>query len=208
MADTLEQMFANRMNRPGDVIGQQMSYLKDMNRLPTMSISPLPIGMNGQYNNWGNTLQVSPLAASMPNTFAHELQHAMDAAYAGHAASIKKKTNRTAEEQQFLDAYKKLEEPTKMPLGDMDSYRGSTNERQAFGVANMNYPFPGAYQGSPHIDATEATEQAIKYDLARRALNSAAVEKEPPKVDYIDAVINPVSDWAQSHINTIRNLFK
>lgn len=193
MPATLEEMFRTQLNNPNEVLGQQYSYLRDLNMVPKMSFDYLPPGIEGRYNNWENNLKVSYDAGSPINAFAHELQHAVDAAHDRQVSQIKSKGIDTAEERQYVDALKKIYEPTKIPLGDLNSYRSARNERQAYGVANSNYR-GGEYKGTPHLDATEATQQAILLDLARRARKSTSSVKEEPKVDYVDLGINTVSD--------------
>jgi hypothetical protein len=189
MADSLEQMFQKQLNNPNELIGQQYSYLKDMNRIPKMTLDYyLPENVEGRFSGWDNDLRVSPYATSPINAFSHELQHAVDHAHAGLVSQIKSKGIDSIPERQFIEATKKFDEPTKIPLGDLNSYRSARNERQAYGVANSNYP--GSYKGSPHLDTTEATEQAILLDLARRARTKNTSVKVEPQKDYIDSAIN------------------
>lgn len=196
MAGVLEELFAKDLNNPNTPMGQQYSYLRDMNRTPSMQMDFLPIGTNGNYRAWDNQINLSPLADNPKNTLSHELQHAVSNIMDGQRYSIKRdKWKPTTEEQQFVEAFSKLNEPTKIPLGDLSRYRQSPSEAKAFGVGNSNYPYSGAFEGTPHLDATMATEQAILLDLAKRALKSNnAPAKEAPKTDPIDEMINAGSD--------------
>ncbi|CAB4132840.1 hypothetical protein UFOVP249_48 [uncultured Caudovirales phage] len=196
---SLEKMFQKELNDPNETLGQQYSYLKDLGMVPKMSFDYLSPGVEGQYNNWENNLKVSYEAGSPINAFSHELQHAVDAGHARNFSKIKSKGIDTQEERQFIDALKKLDEPTKIPLGDLNQYRSARNERQAYGVANSNYR-GGEYRGTPHLDTTEATQQAILLDLARRARKGVPPVKIEPKVDYVDKAI-------QAPIDLIRSMF-
>ena len=207
MATSLEDMFSKQINNPNDLIGQQYSFLKDMNYLPKMSMEWLPGAEEGMYNNWENTLKINPGAVYPERTLAHEFQHALDHSYAKLYSEIKQKPNRTKEEQQFLDNLPKFEEPTKIPTTGLNSYRARQGEMKAFGVANSRYP-QGAYEGSSHLDPTMATEQAILFDMAQKAKRSSKAVVQQPQTDYVDKSLNAVSDWAQGHIDTIKNLFK
>jgi hypothetical protein len=195
----LEQMFQKQLNDPNQLIAQQYSYLRDMNMIPKMTLDYyLPENVEGRYNSWENDLRVSPYATSPINAFSHELQHAVDSAHDRLASHLKGKGTGSGLEQQFIDALKKIYKPTNIPLGDLNSYRSARNERQAYGVANSTYP--GPYKGTPHLDATEATEQAILFDLAKRAIKTHPIKKEP-KEDFLDTKLQQVNDF-------LLNLFK
>lgn len=200
MPASLEEMFQKQLNNPNETIGQQYSYLKDMDMVPTMSLEYLPSGVEGQYNNWGNTLKINPDAGSLKNAFSHELQHAVDHAHARQYTQISNKSDKTPDDYRFLDAVKKFDEPSNIPKGDLNSYRSAPNERQAYGVANMNYA-GGEYRGTPHMDATEATQQAILHDLALRSLKGTPIVKaKKNEPDVIDKVF--------SHpVDLIRDMF-
>lgn len=201
MPASLEEMFAKQLANPNETLGQQMSYLKDLNYVPKMSLEYLPPGIEGRYNDWEGTLKVNENAGSIINAFAHELQHAVDHARDRQYTQVLHKSDQTAEDRRFLEATKKFNEPTKIPFGDLNSYRSARNERQAYGVANMNYR-GGEYRGSSHLDPTEAQEQAIFMDLARQSLKSAPKPKIEPKVDYVDTVLDKPGqfmDWAKKY---------
>jgi hypothetical protein len=208
MAD-LEQLFKRNLNNPDEAMGQQYSYLRDMNRTPKIEMYDLPIGINGNYNGWENRIRLSPLADDPKSTVSHELQHAVDSILDGQRITTQRKgSSMTPQERQFLEAHQKLNEETKIPLGDLSRYRRSPGESRAFGVGNMNYPHRGAFEGTPHLDATMATEQAILLDLAKRALKSdSAPAQVAPKTDPIDSAINASSeklvqlkDWAMRYL--------
>jgi hypothetical protein len=184
MPASLEEMFSKQINNPDDLIGQQYQFLKDLSYLPKMTSEWLPGGEEGVYNNWENTLKVSPSAVNMERSFAHELQHAVDHAYDRLKANIKRNPSPSTEEKQFLEAYKKIEEPTKISKEGLNSYRAARNESQAYGVANSRYP-GGEYAGTPHLDTTMATEQAILFDLAKRA-NKNAPKSQPKQEESPD----------------------
>lgn len=192
----LEQLFKKQLNNPNETMGQQYSYLRDMNRTPKIEMYDLPIGVNGNYNGWENRIRLSPLADDPKSTLSHELQHAVDSIMDGQRLTTQKKgSSMNPQERQFLEGHQKLNEETKIPLGDLSRYRRSPGESKAFGVGNMNYPHRGEFEGTPHLDATMATEQAILLDLAKRALKSDnAPAKEAPKTDPIDEMINSGSD--------------
>jgi hypothetical protein len=195
MAD-LEELFRKQLNNPDEAMGQQYSYLRDMNRTPKIEMYDLPVGINGNYNGWENRIRLSPLADDPKSTVSHELQHAVDSILEGQKITTQRKgSSMNPQERQFLEAHQKLNEETKIPLGDLSRYRRSPGEARAFGVGNMNYPHRGVFEGTPHLDATMATEQAILLDLAKRALKSDnAPAKEAPKTDPIDDMINSGSD--------------
>lgn len=195
----LEQMFQKQLNDPNELIAQQYSYLRNMNMIPKMTLDYyLPENVEGRYNNWENDLRVSPYATNPINAFSHELQHAVDAAHERLVSNIKSRGTGAGIEQQFRDALKKTYAPTNIPLGDLNSYRSARNERQAYGVANSTYL--GPYKGTPHLDATEATEQAILFDLAQRARKQLPSLEEPKK-DFLDTQLQAVNDF-------LLNLFK
>jgi len=202
MPASLEEMFQKQLNNPNDLLGQQFSYLRDMNHIPQMDWKYFGGAKEGEYDRWANQLKVSPDSAWLEKTFAHELQHAVDAAHGRQQSQIEQNWEKTPEQQRFVEAVKKLDEPTKIPLGDLNEYRARRGERQAYGVANSRYQAPSylEYSGSSHLDPTMATEQAILMDLAKRSLKSKPAVKQEPKRDYIDETINNATDL-------IRNMF-
>lgn len=167
--------------------------------VPKMKWDYLPPGVEGQYNNWMNDLKISYDAGSPINAFSHELQHAVDAAHDRLNTQVRNKSDKTPDDYRFIEALKKFYEPSNIPKGDLNSYRSARNERQAYGVANSNYK-GGGYVGTPHMDTTEATQQAILLDLARRARKGTAPVKDEPKVDYVDKAI-------QAPVDLIRSMF-
>jgi len=198
MPASLEEMFGKQLANEQDLIGQQYSYLRDMNRTPAMKWEYMA-GKEGEYSPWENNLRVSPDAINPERTLAHELQHAVRSTIGGQAYDIKKKFNRTPDEERLLDAATKLQDTkTNIPLTGLNSYRSSPSESQSYGVANSRYPGGGEYKGSLHLDPTMATEQAILFDLAQRARKGSV--KPEPKRDYIDETINNATDL-------IRNMF-
>ena len=197
MPASLEEMFQKQLNNPNETMGQQYSYLRDMGMVPKTSLEWMEPGHEGEYNNWGNSIRINSEAGSIQNAFSHELQHAVDQAHARHLTAISKQGNPTREQQQFVDALTKLDTPTPLSTGDLNSYRTARNERQAYGVANMNYK-GGSYKGTPHMDATEATQQAILMDLAQRARKGNPSVKKEPQRDYVDETINNATDLIRS----------
>ena len=198
MAASLEEMFQKQLNNPNDLLGQQYSYLRDLNRVPGMKWEYM-MGKEGEYSPWENSLRVSPDAINPERTLAHEMQHAVRSAIGGQAYELKKKFNPTPEEKRLIEAADKLQDTdTNIPMTGLNSYRSSPSERQSYGVANSRYQSGGEYRGTPHLDPTMATEQAILFDLAKRARKGAA--KPEPKRDYVDETINNATDL-------IRNMF-
>jgi hypothetical protein len=210
MASVLEELFKENLNNPNEAMGQQYSYLRDMNRTPTMDLSlNLPENHNGNYQGWENHIKVNPFSENPRNTLSHELQHAVYNIMDGQRYTTERKgSSMTPDERRFLEGHNKLNQETKIPMEGLSRYRRSPNERQAFGVANSNYPYKENYEGSPHLDATLATEQAILLDLAQRALKSdRAPTQVAPKVDPIDSAINAGSEklvqlknWAMKYL--------
>jgi hypothetical protein len=196
MPASLEEMFQKQLSNPNDLLGQQYSYLRDMNRVPGMKWEYM-MGKEGEYSPWENNLRVSPDAINPERTLAHEMQHAVRSSIGGQVYDIKKKFNPTKEELQLFDAETKLADtPTNIPMTGLNSYRSSPSERQSYGVANSRYQGGGEYRGTPHLDPTMATEQAILFDLAKRARKDSA--KPEPKRDYIDETINNATDLVRS----------
>jgi hypothetical protein len=194
---SLEELFAKQLNNPNDTMGQQYQYLRDMNRTPTMELGlDMNLDHEGNYQNWENKIKINPFAIHPERTLSHELQHAVSNMMGGQRYTTEKKgSSMNEDERRFVEGSKKLDKETNIPLGDLSRYRRSFNERQAFGVANSRYPDKDPYMGTPHLDATMATEQAILLDLAKRALKSDnAPAKEAPKTDPIDNTINSGSD--------------
>jgi hypothetical protein len=211
MAGSLEEMFAKKLNNPNDIMGQQYQYLRDMNRIPTMELGlGMDIGHEGSFDGITNRIKVNPFATNPERTLVHELQHAVTNRLGAHRNIINRDTFQpTLEEERFADAVSKLHDvPTKIPMEGLDRYRSSAHERQSYGVANSRYPGKDVYEGTPHLDATMATEQAILLDLANRALKSnRAPAQAAPKVDPIDSAINAGSeklvqlkDWAMKYL--------
>ena len=198
MPASLEEMFQKQLNNPNETIGQQYSYLKDMGMVPQMSLEYLSPGTEGQYSNWENTLKINPQAGSPINAFSHELQHAVDAAHARQYTQVSNRSDKNPDDYRFMEAIKKFDAPSNIPKGDLNSYRAARNERQAYGVANMNYK-GGEYNGTPHMDSTEATEQAILHDLAKRSLKGKpAVKSTRNEPDVIDKVFSDPVDLVRS----------
>lgn len=188
MAD-LEQLFKKQLNNPNDIMGQQYSYLRDMNRIPTMGWGlDMPLGHEGNYNAWENRIKVNPLATNPERTLSHELQHAVDSILDGQRYTTQEKgSSMTPDERRFLEGHSKINEETKIPMKGLSNYRSSRGERQSYGVANSRYPGPDINDATPHLDATMATEQAILLDLANRALKS---DKD---------VLKQFGTWASKH---------
>ena len=62
MAD-LEELFRKQLNNPDEAMGQQYSYLRDMNRTPSMELAmDLPEGHHGNYQGWENRIKVNPFS--------------------------------------------------------------------------------------------------------------------------------------------------
>lgn len=184
MPASLEELFNKQLNNPNDLIGQQYDFLREMNRTPTMKWEWMQ-GKEGEFSPWENSLRISPDSFNPERTLAHELQHAVRQTIGGQAYDIKKKFTRTPDEERLLDAATKLQDTdTNIPLTGLNSYRSSPSERQSYGVANSRYP-GGEYKGSSHLDPTMATEQAILFDLAKRANKSAPRQQKPTEsVDH------------------------
>ena len=207
---SLEELFAKQLNNPNDIMGQQYQYLRDMNRTPTMELGlDMNLDHEGNYQNWENKIKINPFAIYPERTLSHELQHAVHNMMGGQRYTTEKKgSSMNEDERRFVEGSKKLDKETNIPLGDLSRYRRSPNERQAFGVANSRYPDKMEFEGTPHLDATMATEQAILLDLANRALKSdRAPAQVAPKVDPIDSAINAGSeklvqlkDWAMKYL--------
>jgi hypothetical protein len=203
MADTLEQMFQKQLNNPNELMGQQIAYLQDLGLVPKMTITnELPIGDNGTFSYANNQIKINKHAPDYQNTLAHELQHAVQSAMENQAYGIKydyKKEGGTPIEQQFADAHDKLANTkTNLPMTGLDRYRSSPVERQAFGTANSQYGGKNLYEGTPHLDQTMATEQAILFDLAQRARKNKPPVKPVVKRDYVDETINNATDLIRS----------
>ena len=188
MPASLEEMFSKQLNNPNDLLGQQYSYLRDMNHIPKMDWKYFGGSKEGEYDRWANELKVNPDALWIEKTFAHELQHAVDAAHGRQQSQIDSLREKTPDQRRFTEAVTKLDKPTNLPLGDLNEYRGRRGERQAYGVANSRYkasPYL-EYSGSSHLDPTMATEQAILMDLAKRSLKSTSKRDLPKKEEDHD----------------------
>lgn len=61
-------------------------------------------------------------------------------------------------------------------------------------------------QSTSYADLMNQATQMVNSKKAKTIASRPAPVQQG--TDYIDAAINPVSDWAQGHINTIKNLFK
>ena len=61
-------------------------------------------------------------------------------------------------------------------------------------------------QSNSYADMVNQAKRSIASGKAKTITSRPAPSQQG--TDYIDAAINPVNDWAQGHIDTIKNLFK
>jgi len=141
-------------------------------------------------------------------SLVHELTHAADRAMQRGQGTLSKKVDKgeeiSAEDQKFLDGYKKLyKQSTKLPLDMPDKsvsdrekkYRTSDRELRAFGAGNMaqDSPEAGRYNSedfgetlNSHVDATMAQEAAIMRDLFLRSDVRKRAEGSSSSGEYAD----------------------
>ena len=173
---------------PGTAQYEAAVLLNAQGKLPSLKFASIPeVGVNGIYSKTDNalTLDSSLNANDLPNTIAHELTHALTTAMQKTAGSIlDNKTKPTALEQQFMNAWYKLDPDfsklAKFKYTDREynQYRHSSREAPAWAVGRMEDPRQTLTQqeyfmsspGGSHVDATLATEQAILRDLYARKI--------------------------------------
>jgi len=168
--------------------------LKQQNLLPQQSTTQSSRSNSGTYVPSRNLLFASKATdQENKNTLAHEMSHAAQRNLLLPAAkNIAKKSDKSFQEQQFLDAFRKLlpslnsgassterkqalKEQDKLtealfknkaPKDSYNTYRTDPEELQSFGVGNMSQKGQPANQLSNlHLDPTMATEFSLLMKL-------------------------------------------
>ena len=170
------------------------SNLKQQNLLPQQSADYSLGNASGSYIPDRNLL-FAPNATDQENrnTLAHEMSHAAQYnLFLPATKTIAKKKDKTPEEQQFLDAFRKLLPSlksgakvsdrkqaidvqdkltealfkNKSPRDAYNSYRTESQELQAFGVGNMSQKGQPTNQlQNLHLDPTMASEFSLLMNL-------------------------------------------
>lgn len=132
-------------------------------------------------------------------TLTHEMNHAADSQMSNHYYELKRKPNKTPEEERFVKAYDKLvvglvpNEKGEYKYGrretelanriapewtrENEKYRASGDELPAFGVGNSAFPskYATGLESPPHLDSSLAQERSILLDAAMRAQRQAKI---------------------------------
>ena len=153
-------------------VNENAATLQKINATPEVQIKDLEPNVLGQFQGSQNTLAF-PTTNPSQSTIAHETTHALDDQmrdYYLKYAAIFPREQQTLEQQNYIDAYRKLRpEDTKLPLDQSDTYRTNSSELRAFGVGNSAVPYNTGY-AIPHVDATMAQEFAILRGLFNKTL--------------------------------------
>jgi hypothetical protein len=141
------------------------------------------------YDHRDNTIRINPNARSLESTIPHEMTHAAQEQMGWQwlrGLNNRNTEGNTGLDRQYVDAYEKLHRtPTKLPSNGInpktslpylegpkeERYRTGQNEREAFGMGNMQLPdyVERGFPMPPHYDATAASEHSILLELAQRA---------------------------------------
>lgn len=167
-----------------------LTALKLLKKVPSIDVSKLLQDETlGEYDKSTNSISLNSgqdltgwgdisSRLKSPTTLAHELWHATEEAIGNELHSKGSK---------FPEKYKKEIDKFSSSAGDIatdklleasgaDYYRRSWPEKNAFGVGNSLAPKLGnalpSRPGPSHVDATLATEAAIKLDLFLRGFKS------------------------------------
>lgn len=160
-------------------------------------------------NTWSNGPlpakgQITLNYGAGPNTLLHEVTHAAQGQVNSQASEDYQRLGDTAPlRKQFLEAYSKIQDsfrtrglfdpPTETSqvrsmakrlapefMEKASSYRGSTEELQAFAVGDASVPKPFS-KAPQHLSPTLATEFMILLDLATRRQKETNAATPPPK---------------------------
>lgn len=171
-------------------------YLQGARREPNISYSNLGGDTLGVYNKNKNALSIlRNLDPSVEkNTISHEYNHAVNNQMDRQGGSTWRRqyngTN-TALDDQFLDAFHKMNQKSNLPSRGIYEapYRWEDrDEARSYGLSNMLFPKGVEFPVPPHYDATAAQEAVILMDLSRRSAQQ-------------------VRQSSPSFIQTLRNLF-
>jgi hypothetical protein len=121
---------------------------------------------------------------SMSPTMVHELTHAAEKQMIKQYYEIKKKTNKTELENQFLNNFQKIIGSSEPEVSNWlkkvspnfyeenKGYRANSGEALAFGVENSAFQSTDSNRPAPqHIDPTMATTLMLLLDQAQRVQN-------------------------------------
>ena len=188
--------------KPGTAQYEVAVLLNSQGKLPKINKGSLSDSSNNaEFNPATNTVTINPNLKpyEISQGLAHELTHALTTAMQETARSILNNQNKkqpTSSEQQFMDAWYKLDpDYSKLPQftypsNEYNQYRHSFREAPAWGVGRMEDPrqtltrqeYWMSSPGGSHVDATLAQEQAILRDLYARKVQQ---EQQP----------NPTTPW-------------
>lgn len=157
------------------IIDEILTLLAHSGKLPTFKIGN-QFGVHGEYDPRLDSIELNRWSGNSVATMAHELTHALSSRMTNSAVNWKYNPL-SPEQSQFSDAAFKLDSAPKFKTGY--AYRDHPEEAAAFGVGNhIDVPVQQPWEestrgyGVPHMDATNATEQAILRDLYAKALKS------------------------------------
>lgn len=207
MSDDITKLMKDMVGTP--IYDQLLSYLLARRATPVIKEGYLGDSTSGEFSRntmFGNELprhgQIKldyGLFSGKDNkaaggTLSHELTHAADSQVEDQYYELKRKSNKTPEEERFVQAYDKLfhgvvpNEQGKLVHGNHGSqtvemakrlnpewtkknkeYRSTGKELAAFGVGNSVSGTTDSYNTPQHLDATLATERSILLDAAMRA---------------------------------------
>jgi hypothetical protein len=181
-----------------------VNFLMSRQAMPKIKQEYLGPGTSGEfvYDTLGGTGTIGVNYGAEPSTIVHELTHAADRQIGNLSYNLEERHRKetpffdrlmgrsslTPEEQQLVDARKKLYFDVQKKIGDLArypresfvnklapewakqkrDYRASDNELIAYGMGSTIAP--NTYNRAPaHVDPTMATEFSIMLDLAQRA---------------------------------------
>jgi len=161
-------------NKQSPIINEILQLLSLTGKLPTFGTSKYTQPM-GEYHPGTDHISLSRWTGNNAQVMAHELSHALYDRM-GKSAIQWKYNDRTPNQGQFSDAMYKLDRANDFHTTG-SSYRDDIQEQKAFGVGNyidvkpqQDWENATLVPGSQHMDATNATEQAILRSLYLKAL--------------------------------------
>jgi len=117
-------------------------------------------------------------------TLTHELTHATKNQLVKQYLEIRKKSNKTDLEKQFIDSFQKIMGENAMGIAKQiqqmspefakkeSDYRATSTEGLAFALQNSAYPkYPLARNAPPHVDPTIATQLMLLLEQAQKVQN-------------------------------------
>lgn len=160
--------------KKSSIIDEILALLSQSGKIPNFKVGAN--GINGEYDPRTDTVELNRWSGNNAATMAHELTHALRNRMSQQAVNWKYNPM-SLEQAAFSDAMLKLDKRNTFRTGS--PYRDDVEEQTAFGVGNhidvkpqQSWEEEVRSYGVPHMDATNATEQAILRDLYAKALRT------------------------------------